>query len=261
MSGALKKVSATGVTPIAPATDSAAIFAMIERLAVDPTVSVERIEHLFNLYQRVEADKARKEWAAAFVEVSAAVTSIIKDANNKQTSSKYASFAALDDALRPHYSKGGFAPTYSTEASDKPDHIKIVMCLVHRSGHERRYEIDMPADGKGAKGGDVMTKTHAVGSAFSYGKRYLLGAAFGAASKDDDANAASGKEPLALISEAQIAEIQTLIAETGTRLEQYLTMGKISDLSEITVANFAMAKKVLTDKRDAQIARNSAHAG
>jgi hypothetical protein len=31
----------------------------------------------------------------------------------------------------------------------------------------------MPGDGKGAKGGDVMTKTHATGAALSYGQRYL----------------------------------------------------------------------------------------
>jgi hypothetical protein len=36
------------------------------------------------------------------------------------------------------------------------------------------HRIDMPADGKGAKGGDVMTKTHAMGAAASYGQRYLL---------------------------------------------------------------------------------------
>jgi hypothetical protein len=53
----------------------------------------------------------------------------------------------------------------------------------------------MPADGKGAKGGDVMTKTHATGAAVSYGQRYLLKMIFNLAvgEVDDDGNGASGQ--------------------------------------------------------------------
>jgi hypothetical protein len=51
----------------------------------------------------------------------------------------------------------------------------------------------MPVDGKGARGGDVMTKTHAMGSGVSYGMRYLLRMIFNLAiDYDDDGNAAGG---------------------------------------------------------------------
>jgi hypothetical protein len=51
----------------------------------------------------------------------------------------------------------------------------------------------MPVDGKGARGGDVMTKTHAMGSGISYGMRYLLRMIFNLAiDQDDDGNAAGG---------------------------------------------------------------------
>jgi ribosomal protein L37AE/L43A len=51
----------------------------------------------------------------------------------------------------------------------------------------------MPADGKGAKGNDVMTKTHAAGAAGSYGARYLLKGIFNVAigENDDDGNGAT----------------------------------------------------------------------
>jgi hypothetical protein len=67
--------------------------------------------------------------------------------------------------------------------------------VTHRDGYAREYHIDMPADGKGAKGGDVMTKTHAVGSAVSYGMRYLLKMIFNVAvgEDDDDGNTAEGR--------------------------------------------------------------------
>jgi hypothetical protein len=44
----------------------------------------------------------------------------------------------------------------------------------------------MPSDGKGAKGGDVMTKTHATGAASQYGMRYLLKMIFNVAIGEDD---------------------------------------------------------------------------
>ena len=54
----------------------------------------------------------------------------------------------------------------------------------------------MPIDTKGARGGDVMTRTHATGSALTYGKRYLLIAMFNLAiEEDDDGNAAGGRRP------------------------------------------------------------------
>ena len=49
-----------------------------------------------------------------------------------------------------------------------------VVCYVSLGAHTRKYKADMPADRKGAKGGNVITKTHATGAAMSYGMRYLL---------------------------------------------------------------------------------------
>jgi hypothetical protein len=115
---------------------------------------------------------------------------ISADATNPQTRSKYATYAALDRAAKPIYTAHGLAPTFTTEPMSEPDMLLIVGFLGHRDGHQRRYQIPMPRDTKGAKGGDVMTKTHATGSAFTYGKRYLLSAMFNLAVDDDtDGNA------------------------------------------------------------------------
>jgi hypothetical protein len=54
----------------------------------------------------------------------------------------------------------------------------------------------MPIDTKGARGGDVMTRTHATGSAYTYGKRYLLIGMFNLAiGDDDDGNTAGRRSP------------------------------------------------------------------
>jgi hypothetical protein len=50
----------------------------------------------------------------------------------------------------------------------------------------------MPSDGKGAKGGGVMSRTHATGAAITYGKRYLKNMIFDLRfdETDDDGNGA-----------------------------------------------------------------------
>lgn len=68
----------------------------------------------------------------------------------------------------------------------------------------------MPADGKGAKGGDVMTKTHAAGSAMSYGQRYLLKMIFNLAVGDDDDGQKAGRQQQHPISGAGQAAINSL---------------------------------------------------
>jgi hypothetical protein len=76
----------------------------------------------------------------------------------------------------------------------------------------------MPADGKGAKGGDVMTKTHAIGAAVTYGKRYLLGMIFNIAvggDVDDDGNSNGGRQP-STVAQKALEEINGF--ETGADL-------------------------------------------
>lgn len=235
---------------VAPISESAAMFSMIERIMADPSLSIERVNQAFDFYKRVQDDQAKKEWAASFVAAQAEMDPIKKDASNPQTRSKYASFEALDRALRPIYSKHGFAPTFDTEPSDKPDHIRVVMCLIHKGGFERRYQQDMPADGKGAKGGDVMTKTHAAGSANSYGRRYVLGNAWNVITteKDDDGNAA-GRDFVTTITSEQAIELETLISETGSDKSKFLHIARAESLPDILAKDFAGLKALLNKKK------------
>jgi hypothetical protein len=111
---------------------------------------------------------------------------VAADAENPQTRSRYASYEALDRALRPIYTKHGFALSFNTGDAPLPDVRARALRRDARRRHAKVYKADMPADGKGAKGGDVMTKTHATGSAMSYGMRYLLKMIFNVAVGEDD---------------------------------------------------------------------------
>lgn len=158
---------------------------MFERLATDPNASVEKIERLMALWERSQDKKAETAFNLAMAAAQKEMRPVAADAWNPSTKSKYASYAALDRSLRPVYTSHGFALSFNTgEAA--PDWIRVLCDVTHDAGHTRTYRVDMPADGKGAKGGDVMTKTHAAGSAMSYGMRYLLKLIFNVAVGEDD---------------------------------------------------------------------------
>jgi hypothetical protein len=105
-----------------------------------------------------------------------------KEVNGK----KWASFQALDKEIRPVYVRYGFALSWDTAESSIPEHV-LVVCYVSKGLYTRRYQIPIDASGKGAKGGDVMDKPKAMGSALSYGQRYLVRAIFNIAIGEEDA--------------------------------------------------------------------------
>jgi len=191
MQGVLEVEMSPKVEP--PAESS--FLAVIERVATNPNVTVDVIERVLAIQERVEAKTAQSAFNAAMSEAQAEMRPVHADATNPQTRSRYASYEALDRALRPVYTKHGFGLSFDTGDAPSQEWVRVLCYVTHKGGHDRTYKADMPADGKGAKGGDVMTKTHAVGSAMSYGMRYLLKMIFNVAvgEDDDDGNTAGGK--------------------------------------------------------------------
>jgi len=173
-------------------TETATIIQAIAQAATNPDVDVEKMERLWAMHEKIAARDAETAFNLAMKNAQSDMGRISADAVNPQTRSQYASYAQLDRHVRPIYTKHGFSLSFNTGKSDKPDYIEVLCYVSHSAGHTRTYNAEMPADGKGAKGGDVMTKTHATGSAMSYGSRYLLKMIFNLAigEDDDDGNGA-----------------------------------------------------------------------
>jgi len=173
--------------------EATAMLQIIERASRDPTVDVDKMERLMAMHERIVAKQAEAQFNDALTACQKECGTISADATNPQTRSRYATYAKLDKALRPIYTRHGISISYGTEDTPKPECVRVI-AYVSRGGHTRIYRVDMPADGKGAKGGDVMTKTHATGAAMSYGARYLLKSIFNISigEEDDDGNLNSG---------------------------------------------------------------------
>lgn len=229
-----------------PATDTAAMTAMIERLATNPAADMGKLQQLLDMRERMEAKAAEQAFNNSMRAAQEEMRPIAADADNPQTKSKYASYHALDRALRPIYTKHGFSLSFDEGDTEKPEHIRVLCYVSHDGGHTRTYRKDMPADGKGAKGGDVMTKTHAAGAAASYGARYLLKGIFNVAVGADDKD---GNTPGQVISDDQLAELRSLIDEVGGDVVRLCQHFKIDALPDLPKAKFVEAVGIINLKR------------
>lgn len=234
-----------------PISESAAILQIIERAARDPNVDMDKMERLMAMRDREFSRQSEQAFNEAMKAAQAEMRSISADANNSQTNSKYATYAKLDSVLRPIYTKHGFSVSFDEADSPKPDHIRCVAYVAHDAGFTRTYRKDMPADGKGAKGGDVMTKTHATGAAASYGMRYLLKGIFNVAVGEDDTdgNQPTDKGDTTPISDEQKAVILRLIEETDTDTQKLCELMKVDAVPDLTKAQFARVVSSLEVKK------------
>jgi hypothetical protein len=173
---------------------------------------------------------------------------VAADADNPQTRSKYASYAALDRALRPIYTLNGFALSFNTLPGAAEGFVRVSCELSHVGGHSREYSVDMPSDGKGAKGGDVMTKTHATGAAMSYGMRYLLKMIFNVAVGEDDRDG-NDRET---VSAEQAATLESLIAEVAADKAKFLKWAKAEKIDDILAKDYPDCVGMLNRKRAAR---------
>lgn len=223
---------------------SASLIDVIARAASDPSVDIDKMERLIALQQQVSAREAELAFNQAMNAAQAEMRPVSANASNPQTKSRYATFDKLDRALRPIYTSHGFSLSFDEGESPKPEHVRVLCYVAHTAGHTRTYHRDMPADGKGAKGGDVMTKTHAAGAAGSYGARYLLKGIWNVAvgAEDDDGNLGPAPREIKLIGGKDIEYIETALTSNNIPIADLLKAAKVSDVAEIAANRFPSVK-------------------
>lgn len=189
-------------------TESAAIIQVIERAAMNPDVDVDKMERLYAMHERAMERQARAAFASALAEVQPKLPVIderggIKDRAGK-VQSTYAKWEDIADAIRPVLHDHGFALSFRVVTTPK---VAVTGVLMHRDGHREETTMELPVDGSGSKN-DVQ----AVGSSFSYGKRYTAIALLNITSRaaqdrdDDGRGAGLSREAQAAVSDINMAE-------------------------------------------------------
>lgn len=125
---------------------------------------------------------AINELATALAAAQAEMKNAPLNKTNPHFKSRYADLAGIRDTVTPALTKHGIAIVQGTDTTDSG--IVVVTKLVHKSGQwmESRFPIS-------------YDKPQAMGSAYTYARRYSLSAMCAiSADEDDDANAANSSD-------------------------------------------------------------------
>jgi len=203
-------------------------------------LSAEGAERLVELRTTWEKREAEKEFVAAKARLEFPPIPRSK----KSLNSYYAPFESIQEIITPILKSEGFTLHFSSSPPDAKGLIAITGYLSHRKGHFQEAQIYQPI-GAISKG---MNSNQAMGSAISYGERYLaqmmLNLRF--VGMDDDAQSFSQ------ITEAERMAIDDLIAECNMDPKQitgFLEWAGAKSISEITRDKYWGCIKQLENKR------------
>lgn len=125
------------------------------------------------------------ELAAALSKAQAEIKASSLDGKNPHFKSEYSTLTAIWDACRDALTSNGLSVVQTTD-NDDAETVLLETTLLHSSGQWITGRLKM----KPAK-----ADPQGVGSALTYARRYALAAIVGVAPEDDDAEAATSRQP------------------------------------------------------------------
>jgi hypothetical protein len=226
-----------------------ALLQVIERASRDPNVDIDKMERLIAMRERMRLVDAETQFSAALAEMQDELPVIEEHGKidiGRGKPQAYALWEDINEAIKPVLAKHGFSLSFKTGEAE--NRVTVTGVLRHRAGHREETTMKLPIDTSGSK-----NAVQAVGSSTSYGKRYTAAALLNLTSRlpedrDDDGNAAG----IRLISEQQMAEIQSLIDATDTDIAKFCGYMKVDALVNIAAKDFDRAMTALRNKKGAK---------
>jgi len=151
MTAAPKKAATKAVAKItetpSPQSDSAVILSMIDKISARPDVDVERIEKMFDLYIKAQADAAQRCYQESFAEMQPKLPIIKK--RGKSHNAKYAKWEHIVGDIMPILKRHGFALSFDISPAERA--VNVTCILMHRGGHRETTSFPYPFDASGSK--------------------------------------------------------------------------------------------------------------
>lgn len=209
--------------------------------------NVDQLDKLLEVKLKFEADEARKAYSAAMTEVQSKLPTIIKDRENTQTNSWYATLDQINKQITPIYTAAGLSISFGETEAKTQGWVRIEATVRHSLGHSERFARELPMDDVGLKGNTNKTAVHAAASSSSYAQRYLICQIFNIATGfDDDGNAAG--ETFILQEEAdELADLCGEISEDFYR--DFLARMHVENFEEIPARHYGKALKWLQERK------------
>lgn len=216
---------------------------VIARAAADPKVDVDKMRALLEMKFQAESRAAEVEFNAALARLMPKLPRIEKDGvirdKHGAIRSKFARYEDIDLVIRPLLAEEGFSIAFDTDDS-VPRMLRVVGTLSHRLGHSRKSQITVPTESA------VITGAQAVGSAASFGKRYVVINLLNIITVGTDNDGQGDPEP---ITEDQALTITTLLKDTNANVPKFLEWMGAAKVGDILAKDFSKAVKALEAKK------------
>lgn len=174
-----------------------ALMRIIERMAVDPNITPERVEAMLAVKERWDAAEARKAFVAAMAAFKAEPLEVVKrklvefkTRDGDVTSYRHAELADVTAVVCPAMARHGLSHAWAVDQSGPQ--ISVTCTLTHALGHRESVTMHAPPDQSGKK-----NAIQQVASTVTYLQRYTLLAICGLATTgmDDDGRAGGDSDP------------------------------------------------------------------
>lgn len=214
-----------------PASESAQVLAVIERVAANPDADIDKLERLLDMQERVMNRNAMQAFSADMAAMQAELPTVAETAKG-HNNAKYAPLEKINEVIRPVLQKYGFAVTFRTEQQDGA--VSITAVLSHKQGHHQESTLVLPNDTSGNK-----NLVQAIGSTVSYGKRYALCALLNI-STGDDTDGRPQQAP-ATLSAQQAKQLRDAAQMAGVDEAYICKTGNVSTVEDLPAERFTAA--------------------
>jgi aryl carrier-like protein len=217
---------------------------------VDSGVDPDKLGKMMDLAERWKKDQAAAAFSQAMANAQTKMPTVVRDATNTQTNSKYALLETIQHKCRPIWLAEGLTLSFAEEDCPLPEWKRIVCDVRHVGGHCVRYHRDLPLDGIGPKGNPIggMNKVQGAVSTGSYGQRVLMCDIF------DIVVAGTDLDGQQAVNDEQLVKINTLIddcREEGAPVDfpKFLAWLEVDTLDKLPAEKFKRAVMFLEKKK------------
>jgi len=242
------EVTVVESAPLVVRDDTDKISQMLN-LAIEKGISVDALEKLVTLHERVADRQARSEFAGALASFQNECPPIHKSAKAKIKMNSGASFsydfAPLDEIIRvvrPVLHKYGLSFTWDSDSDE--NRLTCVCTVRHVNGHAQSSKFTAPID---KRMGNATSDQQKNAGSLSYAERQSLVQALGLVAVNPDNDGGIGS--LATITENQIADLAAIRDEVKANGPRFLKAMGVEKVEDIRADEYARACKMLEDMR------------
>ena len=212
------------------------LLSVIERVAANPGLPIERLSALLDLQERQMNKVAEQAFNQDFAAAMAEMPDVPRNGKNNHTGQKYSTLDDLIRATRPVLSRHGLSLNWQSAING--DDVSVTAIVRHAQGHQISTTISGQRDN-----GKQMNRLQGGGSAETYLKRYSGFAILGLSSGDETDN--DGRANGQTITAEQFVKLRNLIEKAGLNEDVILKAHGIPTLAETPAKDFALITKRL----------------